>query len=573
MSDINNKDNIDNEEPLNETENTDSADAGSPLDTVESAELPADEENNSSNSIENPAAATFNTEGSTIFTAPAVSEDKKSSSDTAKFRRNIILFVAGLLVLGAAALAVIFLIPESAEDPAASSSGPSATMLINLATDKIDKVSITNQADSFTAYPTLVATESDGTDIKWNLENVDSTLVDRYSLGTTVSNAAVISATRVMAESANDLSVYGLDKPTITVKIIGKDSADSVTLLIGSDAPAGGGCYAMLEGRTTVYLLDSLARDNFSKDKLYYINRTFMNSIASDEVASSYFQDSTLKYFDMITVTGKNFPQPIEMVKSSASGEAIIPYVMTKPISQNLNEDAVKALMAPLLSGLTGDGAYAIQPTAADLKTYGMDDPLAIITYKVDKITRVLKISNGPDKNYYTVMVDGRTPIYKMEKAYMPYAEKQPSDYFSTYMLLENITTIKSVTFKTASSTKIYNLTHSKGEDDVASFTVSSDGKELDEANFRNLYQQLLSVTAAEFTTEKATGTPTLTVTLDFIDDAKPEAVMIFTKQSDRRYHITVNGSPLGFAYSTAVENIMQYNDDYYNGKAVPEWK
>lgn len=518
-----------------------------------------------------PEQDVFDPENSTIFSKPAERKPVKTASH--KMLRNLILAAVVLCLLGGGAALVQVLIP--AKDTASSSEVETAEVTVaSCEVSDIAKLAVTNAAGSFTAYPTedtpASSDASEGDTILWNLEGIDDALVDNAVLETTVQSAAEITASRKIADAGEGLASYGLDAPSATVAVTGYSEGIGYTLLIGGTAPNGSGSYAMLSGGDSIYLLDTATVENFTVAPTYFADKKVVGAIEKTDANAGYFgDDGSLNQFDSIVVSGKNHPQAL-VFKKNPYTSSLVPYIMEQPVRQNVADDKFKPVFSVISAGLTADSAYVYYPTAAQLAEYHLNDPETLVTYKVGADTVELKAAAGPDEGYYAVMTNQSPMIYKVAVSDMPYVTNQPISYFSPVVLMDDITSVKSIEVSAPDRSYSFQLTHGQDESGNATLNVASAGAAVDETDFRNYYQTLLMISPLEFTEAASTGKEIMTVTVRYTDDARAPAVLKFTVHSDLRYHLATNGNPLGLVSSKSADNILAYAGNLIEGKEVP---
>ena len=75
--------------------------------------------------------------------------------------------------------------------------------------------------------------------------------------------------------------------------------------------------------------------------------------LEESDADSSYFADGLLNRFDEITISGRNFAQPIVLEMADSSQIAVpTDYRMTSPVQQAADTDKVTTLLSPLANGL-----------------------------------------------------------------------------------------------------------------------------------------------------------------------------------------------------------------------------
>ena len=510
---------------------------------------------------------------STIFDAPSPTKGKgPKKSPKHRMLRNVIAAIVILLVLAGAVFAIYRFVPVP-EDETVSASSQSAVPLISMSTTDVARVDITNETGSYAIYPTEDETEGASTNgLVWHIENIADDYLDNYSISGLADAVASVQAMRRIGEDS-DLAQYGLDQPRITATVTGKDEADSYVLYFGDDAPNGSGTYMKLGHNSQIYLATTYQRDIFNRDKTFYADVNMVNSVAQTSDNSSYFDESgQLASFDLITISGKDHAHTMEFIPNPYAESSLIPYIMRSPVTQNVMGDVFDNVFKVVSSGLTADGAFAFYPTAQQIASYGLDDPGTILRYQVGAIDLTLKIGTATEDGYYPVMVNDREIIYKVSTSAIPFVSYEAEDYFSSVLFMDDITSVRSIQFQTPESNHLYSLTHGVDENDAATLEVTCDDKTVNTSDFRNFYQYMLRCPASDFTLDPAPEgvEPSLVLTVNYLDESRPSLVLRFVKQSDRRYHLTVNGTPLGFVAVNTVDDLIGYDQDCYNGVTIP---
>lgn len=560
-----------------DTEAVPAEEPATPEEAAETAEAASKEASEQPRTTADEAAASA---ASTIFTKPQPVQAKKPSKKGGTHMvRNIVAALVVLCVLAGAVLSIYFLVPVPEEEDAASANSSTTIQLVSMSSSDITRIDLANDSGAYAVYPTedesasSSSTGSSDTDnLTWHIEGVSDDYIDTYSVGVFADNVAGVQAIRLIGEDT-DLAAYGLDTPRITVTVTAKDEADSFVLCFGDDAPNGDGTYLKLENSSQIYLTTTYVRDLFNRDKTEFTNVNMVLSVTQTEDNSSYFdEDGALASFDRITISGRNHEQAMEFVPNPYADTSLVPYLMTAPVSQNVMGDVFDDVFHIISNGLTADGGFAFNPTAEQLASYGLDDPGTVIYFKVGSAELTLQIGNATEDGYYPVLVDDRPVIYKVATSVLPFVDYGPEGYFSSVLFMDDITSVKWLEMKTPDSDHVYNFTHGTDENDAATLDVTCDDKVINTDDFRNFYQYILRCPASDFTLEPAAQgvEPALVITVHYMDDARPELVLTFTPSSDRRYHITVNGSPLGYAAVNTVDQLISYDQSLYAGESIP---
>ena len=154
----------------------------------------------------------------------------------------------------------------------------------------------------------------------------------------------------------------------------GYNSADDLTLTIGNEAPASSGVYATL-GKE-IFLISIETAADFGKSDEQMATSFAIAGATVDGATLNYFYEDKLTRFDKITLSGKNFKKTLTFAMSDVSNTGNYnDYIMTAPVRRFADTAAVGSLLEYAKTGLTAAEAYKYNPTAADLKKYGLDKP------------------------------------------------------------------------------------------------------------------------------------------------------------------------------------------------------
>lgn len=103
-----------------------------------------------------------------------------------------------------------------------------------------------------------------GQDGAWRIVSPEPLPADKDAISNFVSSAAKVEADKVVEEKPEDLAAFGLKEPYARLLVTTKDGRTR-TLLLGDDAPVGGGAFAKLDGDAKVYLLASWTKSGLDK--------------------------------------------------------------------------------------------------------------------------------------------------------------------------------------------------------------------------------------------------------------------------------------------------------------------
>lgn len=493
---------------------------------------------------------------STIFSAPVDHSDKKPQNSKL-LPRLLAAFLALAIVVGGA-LAVIKLVPEKQDD----TKSDATIELLALDTDNIEKVELTNEKGSVTLLSTV--TEKDGeSTVSWRVDGVTEAYTDSDTIKSTVQTAAKLSALKAVEGSLAD---FGLDKPGITFTLYPRNNAfPQITVTVGDAAPAGLGYYLKLSEKDTVYLVDDDIFSLSQVTKLDFATTTGVSGVIQTEKNSSCFTEGSITKFDYITLSGKHYPTPLKIeMQNDEAINAYFAFLVTSPSLRIGNDENITSLITLLSSGIKSEGAYSFDPTDKELEKYGFNSPDAVLTISVAGQTYTIAAAKV-DSGYYAVIDSYGGIIHKIPAASLPFVSASVTDYYSSFIVLENLSGLSNFKAAFADGTVYDFVTEYEKEDE--SYKAFIGGKELDIANFKALYSNFIGLSPVEYASKEIKETA-LTITLVHSADT-PDTVLKFKPYSSGRYQVEMNSIPMGLITTTNYENLVSDIKNVANGVSI----
>lgn len=466
--------------------------------------------------------------------------------------RNLIAVASCIVVLGGAAAALSF---TGGGTSAASSAVPSTptTDLVSKKSDDIVSMAVTNKKGSYKIIPIYSkkaassSSASSGTDTAgttYTIEGLNDVPIDSSAAEQVIKNGFSLVATKNLGTVSN-LDEFGLKNPQATVKVSFKDGSD-YNYKIGSVLPSDSSSYYMCgENSNIVYVVS--VDSGILESRNYFVSKDMLKITSS----------SGTNDFTKLALSGKNYSQPIVIRKNGTE------QMMFSPMTANV--DAAKfSAITDALSTVTAASVEKAKPTAAQLKTYGLDHPAAVADFTVNKGSYKLMIGAKKDGNYYA-MLDKADVIYQV-----------PADTVSSWLrtdaftlrdktiLMPNIVTVKAITVAQNGKSSALTLTRTKDEtkstQDKPEYTykvTNSGGKPVAyDTSYKNFYEDLISLQLLEPAAGKPAGTPTYTLEYQYFEKSMSDKIA-FYKNGDRRYTVTVNGQVYGNVTSPDVEKVV----------------
>lgn len=577
------------------------------------------DEKNPENKVPSKGRRPKDEEYTSIFDAPAaVPEKQPKKRRISKRTVNTIIALAVCVALGAAAFGATKLwgkddvTDEVSSDETSETETTeifnlgdysySATKTDDLKMGPITNVVVKNEHDTFAIVPTVGKTtsidsvtgeETEKDTTVWKINAAEKTNISGIEFNDTrvsfiLGEALAPSYVSIYAENKDDeipqggktyLEECGLDSPKSSIKVSFTDGSE-YTIYCGDQTPTGTDRFITIDEHSAgnsdelktdnrIYRIEQGLCNFLEKDLTYFVQTDIIKAIedettyteTGDEIADKYFLSGELSYFDDLVITGTNFENTIRFTNVDVE----VPphnsiYMMTAPITQNVDTDKMTALLKPLADGLSANRCAVISPSVSQTESYGLKNPAVSVSYTVKNKNYTINIGNkisddSGENSYYAVMIKGNPAIFLVEESLVSALFTKADDYASKTVYSCNITKLKTVTFTKDGVSTTFNLAFNP--DDDSDLTVTAGSKTVDTAAFRQAYADFLSIS----TFEKADGakdadSPYVTVSFTYRDYPGTDTVR-FSLLSDRRYFISLNGQGSFSVLSTGLDKFV----------------
>lgn len=492
---------------------------------------------------------------STIFSDPAhfaASADTKKRGNRRLFTRVLASLLAVAILATATVLAFKY-IPELSDDEEESQS----ITVTNTAETEVKSLTVKNESGTVKLDAEL--TETDGeSSVVWTVDGVDATLTSTTRISSFATYALSLSAIEKLSVDGTD---FGFSEPQATVTVTMEESEYS--LLVGNTAPADLGYYCKSSmDKDNVYIIDNATAMSFMTAKdTDFADTTGSQSVKSDKNASC-FSDNEITDFDYIKVSGKKHETPFEIVlQEDEKINAYFAFKMVKPSVRICDDTAAQAILDAFTSGFSVDGAYAYSTDNATLKKYGLDNPDYVVTLSLADETHTLKFSDVDGS--YAAFVDGKTNmVQKISLSSISFATAKIESYYSTFIILENLSGLSHMKVETDSETFVFDIKYI--EDAEEDFEINYGDTKLDTKRFKDYYGTLIGMTPISFETANVKD---VDVKITFIHSGSfNDTVLTFKKCSDLRYLAEIDGYPTGQITATALDKFVSDTAKMANG-------
>ena len=503
-------------------------------------------------------------EESTIFTASPVRERKRQQSGGKKRVIAIVASLLSLLVVALSIFAVSVLIPKTDEGSSSYTENPTVTGLTNL---QVESVTV----DGVNGETTFIAelAEKDGEQsVSWSIKGVSADITEPVMISSYMDTVLRMREMRKVTVDA-DMD-YGFSKPEFKVTVKGRTAEDNRGYIIGKELFDGSGNYARREGESEIFVISSEDIELLSQPVERFSISTVVPAAKAGEKDGDYFKDGALSRFDKITVDYKGGETISFAPNPSTVTSSVIASVMTSPSERFAEDELVDKIFSTVSEGLFAEHAYRYNPTAADLREFGLENPELTVTLEYAD-ERIVYKASAKDFGYFAVIANTNPDIiFKVAAEELPFAEYSEIDFASPHAFVERLSEIKKLTFDRNGVKTQVDVTYFEEEDSETDFIIKIDGRTVDSEVFISYYDYLLGIELNEVTFKPHSGRASFAIELEYADGSGKKEFK-FIEYSSRRYYMEVNGTPLGYIASSYVEKLTDYLSLAIKNEKVPE--
>lgn len=472
-------------------------------------------------------------------------------------KQTVTLLLSLLVVLALLGLMIFLMVRfQSGEEQEEQTVGSSQeeTVLMQVAADAINTLSIENPSDSFT-----LVNEGDG----FVVEGLEDVSVSSLNVNNLVDLFAPLTAQRqllsaeelTVGDSGEQLMQYGLDNPEYIIRIVTTDGAE-LTLELGNSALDGSSVYALYEGG--VYLISDDILDSVSKTRYSFLD----NEIT--EVEPSDYDKAVIELSG--TVRPQTITLEIDTVESeeeteSSEDEAVVSsiekqYTLTTPTVQTITEASASQVTDGLYS-LYANQIAAVNPTEEELAAYGLDEPYSVVSVSIDGVEQfTLRASERNSNNYVYMTKDGSPFVYLVSASRLSWLTVQVEQLTQSVHEPVELDELSSLTVE--STDQSYTFLVTQGEEQ----TVTGNGEEVDSELFAELYRTITAIPPDELSSGEPSLEKVLSMTVRYLDEGRQEDVFELYPTGDGNVYISLNGE---IRYTVSQDVVYQILDNCQN--------
>jgi hypothetical protein len=397
---------------------------------------------------------------------------------------------------------------------------------------------------------------------KWTMASAPGVDVDQSEVGSILSTIESLEIQRTLEENPTSVAQYGLEPARLSVAFRAADENGQHKLLLGKKTPTGGDLYARVEGQPKVFLVSAYLEESLSKTPFNFRDKA---ALKIDRVG-----------VDAVTLEQQGSPALV-------LGRRNALWRLSKPLDAAADFTAVDTVVGRIaqakMKSIEPAPADGKEPSAADLKKYGLDKPAASATLGVGSTRAVLALGSKKDDTSVYARDMSRPLIFTIDATILDDLKKKPADLrkkelfeFRSFTAVgldaslgKNAASFAKVkeappADKDKDKDKEKDKDKAKEKDKPAEpppavekwKQTKPSAKDVDQGKITELLTTLSNLRADTFADKPVTGGEELVITASFGDTAKPTTEKITFRKSGTTVHAIVAGEPGAAVISTA---------------------
>ena len=242
----------------------------------------------------------------------------------------------------------------------------------------------------------------------WTIVKPISAAVDQSAVSAIVDALSSMDVDKVIDDNPTGLASFGLDPVRYSVAFKVNGDATTHTLNVGNKTPTGSDVYARVDGQNRLFLTLAMHDET--------LNRTTFD--LRDKRVLAFSRDGV----DSVSLAGKGAPA---LTLAKAGGD----WTITAPLQARADFSPVDGLIGRLdqvhMLGIVSEGS---EPTAAQLKTYGLDAPQMVATVGAGSTKATLAVGGKQDDTHLYARDLSRPLVFTVEPALLTDLTKKVDD-------------------------------------------------------------------------------------------------------------------------------------------------
>lgn len=416
----------------------------------------------------------------------------------------------------------------------------------------------------------------------WIEQTEEERPINQERISTIFDAIKEIKANRLIIESPEDLSDYGLEQPQAVLRVKMKDQS-VVTVKIGDKAMDSSGYYGLVNSDNIVYLLSTQLGSALQYNDMQMTALPEAPSITASNITHILIDNRTGEDYELLYSEEKQLDN---------TGSNMNAWRFLKPYGEGYTADTSK--VSDLLENYTTFRYLnCVDYKGEDLARYGLEDPVSSltigyyesrtealptpetdpdtgeeITEKTYKDPYEYKIDIGDqdgEGNYYVKLGDSNA-VYTMSSDTVDTILQLDSfGILNPHILIPSLEHVEKIEVQVGGTTYRMSIDHKTSTDSdgnkATSTTYTFNNKTSDEDAFKTLYQQLIGITYdAQIPNDVIVynETPYLTLTYYLLGDNERTVSASFLPYDDNFYMVKKKDDTYFFVDKRSIDDITK---------------
>ncbi len=246
-----------------------------------------------------------------------------------------------------------------------------------------------------------------GTD--WQITAPVTAPADAPTVESLLSSIASLEIQRVVEEAPASLTPFGLEPPRFSLTFRAAGSTAPQRILFGNKTPTGSDLYARLDGQPRLFVVASYLEETFNRETFALREKDALKFASTD--------------VDSLTIERPGSPT-LTFARKDTDWRITAPVAARADFGQvdGVIRAVDQAEMQAIVAGETGD------PTPAELRTFGLDRPLAVVTVGAGSTRASLAIGGKKDDTGLYARDLSRPLVFTVPSTLLDDIRKTPDD-------------------------------------------------------------------------------------------------------------------------------------------------
>ncbi len=476
------------------------------------------------------------------------------------------ILIAGIVIAASGLLLVVFMyvFPEPVEDAQLDASPtPTEAPVYYIIKDKGDNVTgmKCNYSDG-SAFTIEISLNEDGT-YSYSAAPKDAFFdYNTSKFRSMMYTMTSLTATALVEEEPEDLSIYGLDKPQFSMEISFKNG-DKTTLYVGNETPIAGNYYVITDKVNTVYTIGNYLSSLVMRRPIMYRYIEIFPTYEDEDIYTN------INYVGITRRDGTAIDIRLDSDFSMEGNKASSAYVITSPVLTSCADDQVQTKIMDKVATLKY-GNILCDIGADGFKDYGFDKPARLKMTDVSGNSIDIVIGSVNLDSCYAVL-GAQYDAYMAGKIdYLTVLTYTASDFdfldlnymsvLNRAIWLINIHDVASIVYDMDG--KVYDMRLSEYDDvtgsgvEVVRVVGKMNGKDIYEDNTKRIFSRTLNFRVVGTLAEGAKYDEdyTYSITVNLRDGTSH--VMTMNRINERQFACIVDGVATYYVYLSNIENL-----------------